>query len=62
MTKIKERKEVNIGEVTVVCSWSWSNLAEKPEVRSKFLGHSHSHYVAKGDENDNNGLNSDFKT
>lgn len=58
----KKRKEVNTGEVTVICPWSQVNLVEEPEVRSKFLGYSHSHYVANGDENDNNELNSDFKT
>lgn len=49
-------------EVTLICPWSKGNLVEEPEVRSKFLGYSHSHYVANEDENDNNELNSDFKT
>lgn len=58
--KFKERKEVT-EEVTVICPWSQGNLVEEPEVRSKFLGYSHSHCVANGDENDNE-LNNDFKT
>lgn len=51
VNKFKWRREVNTGEVTVICPQPQGNLVKEAEVGSKFPGSSYPHCSANGDDN-----------
>lgn len=61
VSKFKETRKINTGDITVTCPQSQDILVKEPEVRSKFLGYDRSHCPANEDDNDNE-LNNNSKT